>query len=52
LADDVDKILRDDQFLLGDLLQDTECPASDETTDGEADDSADGSTNLHLSHWT
>jgi hypothetical protein len=52
LADDVDKILRDDQFPLGDLLEDPECPASDEAAEAESDDSADGPTNLHISHWT
>lgn len=52
LADDVDKILRDDQFLLANLLGDPECEANDEDAEAEPDDSADGPTNLHLSHWT
>jgi hypothetical protein len=52
LADDVDKILRDDQFVLGNLLNDTESEGSHEDTESEADDPSDGPTNLHLSHWT
>jgi hypothetical protein len=52
LADDVDKILRDDQFMLGDLLEDSECAASDESAESESDDSSDGPTNFHLSQWT
>ena len=52
LADDVDKMLRDDQFMLGDLLEDSESAASDESTESGSDDSSDGPTDLHLSHWT
>jgi hypothetical protein len=50
LADDVDKILRDDQFTLGNLLEDPESEDSDEDAESEADDSSDGPTNLYLSH--
>lgn len=52
LADDVDKILRDDQFALGSVLEDTESEENDEDAEAEPDDSSDGPTNLHLSHWT